>query len=169
MDVDDAIRTRRTFKDFGTEPVSQEVLFELFDLARFAPNHHLTQPWRFRVVGPATRIRLMELAGPVEAAKLGRAPTLVLASCVLSGDPVQDDEDLHAVACAVYAILLGAHARGLAGYWRTPDVLRTPAGRTAAGLPNGERMVSLIHLGPPGAPRPAKERLPADAFVTFLP
>src|SRR5205807_9224969 len=134
----------RTFKDFGHESVPREVLFELIDLARFAPNHHLTQPWRFRVVGPQTLGRLKELAGPVEAAKLDRAPTLVLASCVLSGDPVQDDEDLHAVACAVYAILLSAHAHGLAGYWRTPDVLRTPAGRAAAGLPSGERMVSLI-------------------------
>ena len=169
MDLDHAIRTRRTFKEFGAEPVPREMLFELFDLARFAPNHHLTQPWRFRVVGPYTLQRLQELAGPVEAAKLARAPTLVLASCVLTGDPVQDDEDLHAAACAVYAVLLGAHARGLAGYWRTPSVLRTHAGRAAAGLPNGERVVSLIHLGPPGAGRPAKERAPVESFVAFLP
>jgi nitroreductase len=169
MDLDDAIRTRRTYKDFGTEPVATETLFELFDLARFAPNHHLTQPWRFRVLGPQTRSRLKDLAGPVEAAKLDRAPTLVLVSCLLSGDPVQDDEDLHATAAAVFAILLGAHARGLAGYWRTPAVFRTPAGRAAAGLPNGERVVAVVHLGPPGAARPAKERQPAEAFVTFLP
>ncbi len=169
MDVDEAIRTRRTFKDFGPEPVPREVLFELFDLARFAPNHHLSQPWRFRVIGPETLARLQELAGPVEAAKLARAPTLVLVSAALTGDPVQDDEDLHATAAAVYAVLLAAHARGLAGYWRTPAVLRTPAGRDAVGLPNGERVVALLNLGPPGAPRPAKERRPAESFVTFLP
>ena len=169
MDLDEAIRTRRTFKEFGPEPVSHEVLFELFDLARFVPNHHLTQPWRFRVVGPRTLLRLQELAGPVEAAKLARAPTLVVASCVLTGDAVQDDEDLHAAACAVYAVLLGAHARGIASYWRTPAVLRTPAGRAAAAVPNGERVVSLVHLGPPGAGRPAKQRAPAESFVTFLP
>jgi nitroreductase len=169
VDVEEAIRTRRTFKDFGPEPVPRETLLELFDLARFVPNHHLTQPWRFRVVGPHTRERLKELAGPVEAVKLERAPTLVLASCALTGDPLQDDEDLHAAACAVYAVLLGAHARGLASYWRSPAVLRTPAGRAAAGVPDGERVVSLVHLGPPGASRPAKERKPAEAFVTFLP
>jgi nitroreductase len=140
----------------------------LFDLARFAPNHHLTQPWRFRVIGPETLARLKELAGPVEAAKLDRAPTLVAVSCVLTGDPVQDDEDLHATAAAVYAILLGAHARGLAGYWRTPAVLRTPAGRAAVGLPSGERVVAVVHLGSPGAPRRPKERQPVETFVTFL-
>ena len=51
-------------------------LKELFDLARFAPNHHLTQPWRFRVLGPEALARLKEAAGPVEAPKLDRAPTL---------------------------------------------------------------------------------------------
>jgi nitroreductase len=169
MDVEDAIRTRRTFKDFGTEPVPRDVIVELVDLARFAPNHHLTQPWRFRVIGPETLARLRTLAGPAEGPKLDRAPTLILATCVLTGDPVQDDEDLHATACAVYAILLAAHGRGMAGYWRTPAVLRTPAGRAAVGLEHGERVVSLIHLGSPGEPRPAKERLGPEAFVTFLP
>ena len=83
------------------------------------------------------------------AAKLDRAPTLVVCSCVLGGDPVQDEEDLHATACAAYIVLLAAHARGLAGYWRTPEVLRTEAGRAAVGLPDDERFVSLIHLGEP--------------------
>ena len=53
MDVVEAIRTRRTHKSFGTEPVPRDTVEELFDLARYAPNHHLTQPWRFRVLGPA--------------------------------------------------------------------------------------------------------------------
>jgi nitroreductase len=169
VDLDNAIRTRRTFKDFGTEPVPRDVIMELVDLARFAPNHHLTQPWRFRVIGPETRERLRALAGPGDGPKLDRAPTLILATCRLTGDPLQDDEDLHATACAVYAILLAAHGRGLAGYWRTPAVLRTPAGRATVGLQHGERVVSLIHLGPPGAPRPAKDRLAPEAFVSFLP
>ena len=49
---------RRTHKAFGTEPVPRETLLELFDLARLAPNHHLTQPWRFRVLGPESLARL---------------------------------------------------------------------------------------------------------------
>lgn len=83
--------------------------------------------------------RLKEAAGPAEAPKLDRAPTLVLASAVLSGDLVQDEEDICATACAIYVVLLAAHASGLASYWRTPQVLRTKAGRDAVGLPNGER------------------------------
>ena len=57
-------------------------------------------------------------------------------------------------------MLLAAHARGLAGYWRTPEVLRTDAGRAAVGLPESERFVSLIHLGEPIQEKDAPERAP---------
>src|SRR5271167_300449 len=77
MDVEDAIRSRRTHKAFAPEPVAREVVDELLDLALWAPNHHLTNPWRFRVLGPASLARLKEAAGPGAAQKLDRAPTLI--------------------------------------------------------------------------------------------
>src|SRR3954468_20867954 len=150
MEVEHAIRTRRTHKAYTSEPVDRATLDELFELAAWAPNHNLTNPWRFRVVGPRALDALKEAAGPESAAKLDRAPTLVVASQVIdAGDPVQDEEDLCASAAAVYIVLLAAHARGLAGYWRTPAVLRSDAGRAAVGVPGAERVLGLIHLGRP--------------------
>jgi nitroreductase len=168
MHVDDAIRGRRTHKSFAPEPVPRAVLEELFELARFAPNHHLTQPWRFRVLGPESLARLQEAAGPTEAPKLERAPTLVVASARLTGAQQQDEEDVCATAAAVYAVLLGAHARGLASYWRTPAVLRTREGREAVGVPDGERVLGLIHLGRPVTQPAGKERQPVETFLGFL-
>src|SRR6476620_3457752 len=132
MDAAKAIRSRRTHKAFGSAPVPREVLGELFELARWAPNHHLTNPWRFRVLGERTRAALMELAEsdkPGAAVKLARAPTLVVATALQSGDAAQDREDVVATAVASYIVLLGAHARGLAGYWRTVPLLGDPRGR----------------------------------------
>src|ERR1700745_52612 len=140
MDVETAIRTRRTHKAFAPEPLPREEIDELLELASWAPNHHLTVPWRFRVVGPETLRRLKEGAGPEGRAKLDRAPTLIVVSCVLSGDAVEEEEDLHATATASYIVLLAAHARGLAGYWRTPGILRSDEGRAAVALPEGERL-----------------------------
>ena len=162
MELDDAIRTRRTHKVYGTDPVPRETLEELFELARWAPNHNLTNPWRFRVLGPESLARLKRAAGPEAAAKLDRAPTLVAASQVRSDDPVQDQEDLCAAATASYIVLLGAHARGLAGYWRTPE------GRAALGVGDDERLIGLLHLGPLRQEREPPERLPPADFVTFL-
>ena len=168
MELETAIRTRRTHKAYVGEPVAREVLDELFELARWAPNHNLTNPWRFRVLGPRALERLKREAGPEAAAKLDRAPTLVVCSCVLSGDPVQDEEDLHATACAAYIVLLAAHGRGLAGYWRTPGVLRTREGAAAVGLGPEERFVALIHLGRCLQEKPAPDRVPASSVVSYL-
>jgi nitroreductase len=168
VELEEAIRTRRTHKVYGAEPVGRETLEELLELARWAPNHNLTNPWRFRVLGPESLTRLKEAAGPEEAGKLDRAPTLVVASQVRSADPAQDEEDLCAVAAAITLVLLGAHGRGLAGYWRTPAVLRTPEGRAAAGVPDGERVLGLIHLGPRRQGKEPPERLAPGEYVTFL-
>ncbi len=169
MDVTTAIRTRRTHKAFGPEPLSREQLAELLELANWAPNHHLTVPWRFRVVGPAALGRMKDAAGPEGAAKLDRCPTLVVVSAALGReDPVADEEDLLATAVASYIVLLAAHERGLAGYWRTPAFLRTPQGRAAVGLPEDERAVGLLHIGHPRQERPAPERPGAAATVLYL-
>jgi nitroreductase len=168
MDAETAIRTRRTHKAFRPEPLSSEVLDELLELASWAPNHHLTNPWRFRVLGPESLARLKEAAGPEAAAKLDRAPTLVVCSCVQSDDPVEAEEDLLATGVAAYIVLLAAHARGLAGYWRTPGVLRAEEGRRAVGLADDERFVSLIHLGQPVQDQRVPDREPTESFVTYL-
>lgn len=168
MDVETAIRTRRTHKVFGSERLPRELLEELLELGNWAPNHNLTIPWRFRVVGPSSLARLKEAAGPEGAAKLDRCPTLVVVSSLQSGDPVQDEEDLHATAVASYIILLAAHDRGLAGYWRTPALLREEEGRAAVGLPPNERAVGLLHLGHPRQERPVPERPGAAATIVQL-
>lgn len=166
MNVEEAIRGRRTHKAFRPQPVPRELLDELLELARWAPNHHLTNPWRFRVLGSKSLARLKAAAGPEVASKLDRAPTLVAVTVSRSGDPIQDEEDLCATACAVYAVLLAAHARGLAGYWRTPDVLRTRPGLEALDIPADEHFVALIHLGwSPQEKEPPERRPPSDYIV----
>jgi nitroreductase len=185
MDVEEAIRSRRTVKAFERDPVDRRTLEELLELARWAPNHNLTNPWRFRVLGPRSLAALKRAAAELAvaeapsdsdrdkvaaaaAAKLDRAPTLVVLSVSRSDDPVQDEEDAHAAACAAYIVLLAAHARGLAAYWRTPAVLRSEAGRAAVGIPDGERFIGLLHLGRARQVVDAPTRAELGEYVSFL-
>jgi nitroreductase len=169
MELEEAIRSRRTHKAYGPEPVDRRTLEELFELARWAPNHNLTNPWRFRVVGPAALARLKAAAGAEAASKLDRAPTLVAVSVAQTGeDLVRDEEDLIAASLAGYIVLLAAHGRGLGGYWRTPGVLRTDAGRAALGVGVDEHLLGLLYLGRPRQDREPPERAPTGEVVTFL-
>jgi nitroreductase len=184
VDVEQAIRSRRTVKAFEPEPLEHETLVQLLELARWAPNHHLTNPWRFRVLGPGSLERLKQAAGELAAAeakgaeatelaraaaaKLDRAPTLVVCSVVRSADEVEREEDRHAAGIAAYIVLLAAHARGLSGYWRTPAVLRTEAGREAVGMGPDEDFVGLLHLGRAKQDATAPGREPAENYVSYL-
>jgi nitroreductase len=166
--LDELAAARRTHKAFGPAPVPREALLELLAFARFAPTHHLNQPWRFRVLGPETLAELKRVAGEKEAQKLDRAPTLVVASAALTGDLVMDEEDVCAAAAAIMLVLLAAAERDIATYWRTPAVLRTRPGREAVGLPQGERFLGLLHFGTAAREPATREREPAESYVEFL-
>jgi nitroreductase len=169
VELRQAIRERRTHKQFGSRPVAEATVRELLDLARYAPNHHLTQPWRFRILGPETRSALENAAGEKEAVKLRRAPTLVLATALLSGEPRTDREDLLATGCAVFIVLLNATEAGLASYWRTPAALESDEARAVLGLDPSESVVALIHLGPRVTEPPDKARVSLDDVLMTLP
>ena len=110
------------------------------------------------------------MRGPGGGGKLDRAPTLVVASVVQTRRPAsRTRRTCCSAACAIYIVLLGAHARGLANYWRTPGVLRTPAGCAAVGLGDDERFLGLIHLGPKRQEQPPPARPDPHEFVTYLP
>ncbi len=168
MSLSELAAGRRTHKAFGPEPVPRETLLELLAVARFAPTHHMHEPWRFRVLGPETLAELKQVAGEKEAAKLDRAPTLVVASAALTGDLAMDEEDVCATAAAIQLVLLAATERGVATYWRTPRVLRTKPGREAVGLARGERFLGLLHFGTAARAPAPRDRRGVESYVEFL-
>jgi nitroreductase len=166
VDVDEAIRSRRTLKAFTPEPVGHDVVLELLDLAVLAPNHHETEPWRFWVVGSETLERLVEATGDV---KLRRSPTAVVVGMQRSDDPAQAEEDYAAIACALQNAMLAARARGLASFWRTPGVLDRPAFAETVGIPDEVRPIGVLHLGFPAEPFPETPERHAEPFTHWLP
>src|SRR5690606_13315359 len=113
--------------------VPDEVLREVLDVGRFAPNHKLTEPWRFTVIGRQSRppfetawaafavSRLPEIATPerreearrAALGKIGGKPAIVIVTQTLDPDPLRREEDYAAVAGAIQNIQLAAWALGL--------------------------------------------------------
>lgn len=176
MDVIQAIRTRRSVGRLAGD-IPPEVVRELVELATWAPNHRLTEPWRFTVVSGDARQRLATLWGEIAAREAGvedaqrdehakraaekvlRAPVLVVVSTRTDGDPVVAEEDFAATAAAVQNMLLAAWALGYGAMWRTGTMVRHPAVKDFLGLDPTDRIVSVVYLGlaatnpPPARPR----------------
>lgn len=45
--IDEIIKGRRSIKKFQEKPVDIEEIIELLEVAKWAPNHKMTEPWRF--------------------------------------------------------------------------------------------------------------------------
>ena len=168
MDVEHAIRSRRTHKAFAPDPVPPQLLDELLELARWAPNHHLTNPWRFRVLGPGSLAALKEAAGPEAAGKLDRAPTLVAATAVRSEDP---DAGRGGPLRDCVRHLRGAARRPRSRACRLLAHAGSAAHRAGPSRPGDradERFVALIHLGWPRQEKEPPERAPQSAVVSYL-
>ncbi|MEM6410486.1 MAG: nitroreductase, partial [Pseudomonadota bacterium] len=80
MDYDDVVRGRRSIRGYRPEPVSQEVIREVLELALRAPTSLNTQPWNFYVVTgePLDLIRKgnveRNLAGVPDSREFRRGP-----------------------------------------------------------------------------------------------
>jgi nitroreductase len=185
MSVSDVIAQRRSIKKFQDTPVTREDIEALLDAAVLAPNHHLTQPWRFYVLGPESRRRYGLALGERKARKLTDPaaanavrektaaehvafPALIAVAHVVHESPETREEDYAAVMQAVDNMMLVAVERGLGTHVRTGAVMEDPAARAAVGVREGERIVALLSVGVPAEVPPPKARQGAAAVTTWV-
>ncbi|MDA0364474.1 MAG: nitroreductase [Chloroflexi bacterium] len=185
MDLIEGLATRRSASAFASGCPPREEIARLIEAATWAPNHHLTQPWRFEVLAGEERARFGEhLAAAIvqDADASERAPRLaestrtkLLRSPVLvvviqrgdDADPERTLEDYAACCCATQNLLLAAHAEGLAAKWSTGAMATMVAAREYFALAPDDRIVAYVYVGYPL--EDAKLRLPerAPAVVSF--
>lgn len=186
MNTSDAIRSRRTIKRFTDRPVSREEIATLLAAATLGPNHRLTQPWRFYVLGPEARYAYGAALGDRKARKLEspdaartlretvasehRAlPAMIAVAVVSSENPEIAEEDYAAAMMGIENLALTAVAMGLGTALKTGAVMSDPNARRAAGVRDGERIVAIVNVGEPAELPVAKSREPASTYTTWLP
>jgi nitroreductase len=183
----DLLLSRRTVNDFKpTLPDGwDDALRRAVRAATYAPNHKLTEPWRFHLLGPEAVRQVCELNAELVSGKKGAeagakklkrwlaVPGWLVATCVRSGmrsaGSTMDEpggvlrEDYAACCCAVQNLCLSLHADGIGTKWTTGAVNFDERFAAAAGLPDDEYVVGTIWFGEaekqPNAPR---KRLSVD-------
>lgn len=182
MELAYAIRSRRSIGRVTREPVPQEMIEEILESAVHAPNHRITEPWRFHVFvgkgrGELARARaetarlLAETEGEDEELTAGRvsrerkkafrAPVVIAVICEAGRDEVESLENYAACAAAVQNMQLTAHALGLGAIWRTGPVAYHPHMREFFGLERGDSIVAYLYVGYPDMGERPRRRAPA--------
>jgi len=189
VDVLEAIRTRRTIAKFRPEPIPTETLTEILAAGTWAPNHHLTEPWRFVILGPETQRLLAARFGelkvqkaPTEAAEQRERiraenermflnlPAVVAVAALQEGNEQRRREDYAAVCCAVQNVQLAGWAEGIGMKWSTSPLIREPLSYRLLSLdPARFDLIGFLFIGYPAETPTRERRLALDEVIRTSP
>lgn len=188
MDALQAIQTRQSITRFTQDPVEKEKVEQVLESAIHAPNHKITEPWRFHVFegkgrGEFARARaemarkMAEeegdeedlISGRVsrERKKAFRSPVVVAVISRAGRDEVETLENYAACSAAVQNMQLTAHTLGLGSIWRTGPVAYHPHMRQFFGLEKEDRIVAYLYIGYPNMGERPRRRRPAEDHTTW--
>lgn len=188
MSLRQVLLERRTIHDYRPGDLPDGALQRAIEAATMAPNHRMTEPWRFVHVGPETRQRLLDVAAQLKGQASGSAfgppqlerlrakmlgPSGLLAICqARSDDPKMEREDYAAVSCAVQNAMLSFWNEGVGSKWSTGDVTTDPQTYALLGIDEAqEQIVGFLWLGYPAAveaPK-ARRRRSLDEVLRYVP
>ena len=134
--IAERIRSRRTTNQFLKQEVKRQLVLDAIELARWAPNHHLTEPWHFYLLGEEMKAASIELTrtivterknaeiGAHKAKTAASVPGWLLVTCTKSVDELLQQEDYASCCCAVQNLLLYLSEAGVASKWATGPITR---------------------------------------------
>jgi nitroreductase len=186
-ELTDLIKDRRTIqpKDYTDRVVSRDIVERVLGNAIWAPNHGMTQPWRFHVFAGEARRRLSAFMGeeytrltPPEKFLQKKhdnhvhrpmQSSVAIALC-MARDPkgkISEMEEMFAVACGVQNMYLTCTAYGLGGFWSTGAVITGEGMRGFLGLGEQDRCLGLFYMGYPSVEWPKGYRKPLVEFMSW--
>ena len=186
-DLSDIIRERRTIfpKDYTTREVHRDIIERVLQNAIWAPNHGMTQPWRFTVFTGEGRSRLSTFLGEeytritppekflqkkMENMTVRPSQSSVVIAIGMARDPngkISEQEETFAVACGVQNMYLTCTAYGLGGFWSTGGAITGDGMRTFLGLGEKDKCLGLFYIGYPAIEWPKGYRKPLPDFVKW--
>jgi nitroreductase len=187
MDAITAITQRTSVRRFRPDPIPREIIQRLLDCAVRAPNHKLTEPWRFCVLTGGARDQLADIraghrlkrfADPSSAEAQAAAdkvrresretPAYVVVMGAENPDEITREEDYAATMMAIANLMIGAQSLGVGTYLKTGGVMRDPALMQLARVPPNFRVVGIVSLGYPAEEEPPRRRTPAAELTLWV-
>lgn len=175
-ELNKAIQSRRSIRPakFTGETISDQQVLECLEAANWAPTHGHTEPWRFKVFGPAARTRFYEehlqavlsikpdlpqvKKDKMRSNALNSSHIIVIIAQLKTLDKIPDIEEIEAVSCAVQNLHLYASSAGLGGFWSTGGVTHYPEAQDWLELEENQKMMGFFFIGVPEGEAPQSKR-----------
>ncbi|MDH3586699.1 MAG: nitroreductase [Gammaproteobacteria bacterium] len=180
-DFAEVIRGRRTINLYLQTPVPRELVREAIEAATWAPNHHVTEPWHFYLLGSETIERCLDLcyeivtakkapdAGKFKREQWSEKPGWLVVTCRRSDDDLLQREDYAACAAALQNLMLYLWKAGIGSKWTTGDITRDSRFFDIVGIDESEEVVvGMLWYGYPKI-TPAQKRKGLDEVLSELP
>jgi len=187
LGVLEAIRTRRSIGVVRPERPPRQAIETMIEAATTAPNHRLTEPWRFFVLAGEARTDFGHACAEAQAVRRAdgeienlaayqaamnkplRAPVIVAVAVEpVVGPKIEEIEEIAAGAAAIENMLLVAHALGLGAIWRTGSPAYDPAVKAFFGLAPTASILGFVYVGYPAiVPEPRRRRNAAELTRWF--
>ncbi|WP_353738263.1 nitroreductase family protein [Peribacillus asahii] len=181
LTVEEVIRSRRTIKKFKKDPISLDTLKELLDIAIWAPNHKMREPWRFIAFLGEGKQHLVEvLKNEKEKGKFPRPmkperleqllsiPAFVVVVMQADPRPMIFEEDFAAVSACIQNFQLAAWERGIGMLWNTDPTIYSPTFHAQIGVRPGEKVVGIMQIGYPDMTPKAQQRTSIEEKLTVI-
>lgn len=176
----DLILDRRTVWDFKPDPIPQETILELLNVAVWAPTHGLREPWRFILIQGEGRQSFAEAViktySKEDKAKYEQQMTEYYTNVpyhlivVMKEDPRQKqwEEDFSATSCLIHNLQLAAWEKGIGLVWKTNPYSYAPSFREKFGVQPGEKIIGVLHIGYPAKVYKPRRRTKAEEKLTVI-
>ena len=186
--IDRVIQSRRSTKPrlFNGKKIADEIIWQVLENANWAPNHGLTQPWRYKVYTESGLSKLADFQADLykkltpednfKPEKYQRMKTnLTKSSHVVvicmerqKSEKIPEIEEIEAVACSVQNMALTAAAYDLCSFWGSGGITYTPELKEFLGLGAKDKCLGYLYLGYSDTPATASRREPIKAKVEWI-
>lgn len=186
--LNDLIKSRRSTKPrlFNGQKIADEVVWQILENSNWAPNHGLTQPWRYRVYSNSGLEKLAEFQSALykkttpgdkfKSEKYERMKSNVLKSSHVivicmerqKSETIPEIEEIEAVACSVQNMALTAAAHDICSFWGSGGATYTPELKEFLGLGAKDRCLGYLYLGYSDNPSTTSRRVPIQENVVWI-
>ena len=165
--INELIHSRRSTKPrfFNGSKIDDEIVWQILENANWAPNHGLTQPWRYKVFTDTGLNKLADFQANLyqkltpeskfKLEKYERMKTNILKSshviviCMVRqrSGKIPEIEEIEAVACSVQNMALTAAAYDICSFWGSGGITYTEELKQFLGLAEQDKCLGYLYLG----------------------